>query len=307
MKKLNQIILVLVVLTATACGQIKNIMDGTEHLPDQIAETNRGMAETNENIRLQKIAFTISEMKKKENREYLVPIPGDMMPFAKVMAPALTVEEAMLFFKNAIKKINEEGFANRYASLEPTAPRYPETMTQFEHEKLADLMMVTIVAGFLPDATVQAIINRESEQGAYRDVMYQILMLRAMYHSDLMLNASVMNTKLETVGQINKAIEYNQKVDFIDKLDFADQIELKITGFTTPEMNSEMKLDTTVAATNWKRIYTSAQSDFKAMSYKKDPAQKQQSESSQAAEFNQSVEVIKGYLKSWGAEPTALK
>ena len=68
----------------------------------------------------------------------------------------------------------------------------------------------------------------------------------------------------------------------------------------------ETKLDTTVAVTNWNRIYISAQSDFKAESYKKDPTEKNQSESAQAAQFTQSIEVIKGYLKSWGTQPTAL-
>lgn len=306
MKNINQLVLVLALLSTTACGQIQRIMDGTENLPNQIAETNRGMANTNENIRMQKISISLAEMQKKENRTYLSPVPGDMMPYGRTMAEALTVEETLLFCKNTLKKVNEEGFSNRFPNLASTDPEYAKTLAEFEHEKLADLMMVTIVAGFLPDATVQAIIDQEAEQGAYQDVMYQLLMLRSMFNSDLMLNASVMNTKLETVGKINKAIEYNQKVDFIDKLDFADQIGLKVTGFTTPEMNYEMKLDTTVAATNWNRIYTSAQSDFKAMSHKKDPVQKHESEVNQAARFAQSLEVIKGYIKSWGSEPTTL-
>ena len=301
MKSFNTIILAFSILTMSSCGQLKNILDGTEHLPDQIAETNRGMASTNETIRKQKNAVCLDAMLKKENRAYLTPVPGDMMPYGQEMAQSMTVEETLKFAKDYLKKVNGWNFNNQYPNMTETNPDYVKTLEEFEHNKLADLMMVAIVAGFMPDTTVQAIIDQESEQGAYRDFAYQLLMLRVTFNSDLMLNASVMNSKLDTVGKINLAIEYSQKVDFVSKLSFADRIGLKITGFTTAEKNFELKLDTSVAVANWNAIYSAAQSDFVPTSFALDSAHKQQAIQSQNEAQAKSLDVIRGYLKSWGA------
>ncbi len=283
-------------------GDTTNKMkDNMEKMGNTTEQMKNGMDATNESIRIQKVAIALSEMQKKENRQYLSPIPGDMMPAGKVMAESLTVDEALLFLKDYIKKINEENFSNRYPTDDQSTPDGQKLLAGFEHEKLADLMMITIVAGFLPDKTLNEMISQESEQGAYRDILYQTLMLRVIFNNDLMLNASVLNEKLLTVGKINKAIEYNQKVDLIAKLPFHDQIALSITGFSNPDMNAAIskRLDISVALKNWNKIYSAASEDFKATSFANDDAVKQAVLAKQQAEFSKSMNTIQNFIQSW--------
>lgn len=281
-------------------------MDGTEHLPDQIAETNRGMAKTNEGIHQQTIGIALAALQAAENRKVLFPVPSRMMPFGKTMAEALTPEETVLFFEGTLASINEGSLNPRNQSSNPNHPQYLSALEQFENDKQGDIMMLLVIAGFLPTKTIQAIIDQEAEQGAHRKELFEILMLRSNFTNDVLLNGMVMKGKLETNGSINDAIEYNSHIDFIDKLPFADQIGIKITGFTTPELNFEAHLDTTMAVSNWNRINASAQSDFKATSYAKDPAQKNNSEAGQITTFKASLTVIKNFLTSWGVEPAPL-
>lgn len=287
-------LLVIAAVAFTGCAKLERVIDGAEGLPKQIDQTNSGIQNTNENVRLQKVGILVTEMRKKENREYLTPIPGDMMPYGKLLADTLTVEEALLFVKDYVKKINEETFENRNNKK--------LTIEEFEHDKLADLMMITIISGYLPDSTLNRMIAQESEQGAYREILYNILMLRVVFNNDIMLNAGVMNQKLETVGKINKAIEYNDKVDFVAKLNFTDVIGMEVTGFSTAEMNAatSRKLDTSLAATNWNRILNAAQLDFKATSFATSPSDRAQAMAVQTSQYNQSVGVIRSYLKTWG-------
>ena len=279
----------------------KNMNETTNTMSSTMSQMKEGMDSTNESIRMQKISIALSEMQKKENRQYLTPIPGDMMPAGKVMAESLTVDEALLFMKDYLKKINEENFNNRFPTEDQTTPEGQKLLADFEHDKLADLMMITIVAGFFPDKMLNEMISQESEQGAYRDILYQTLMLRVIFNNDLMLNASVLNEKLVTLGKINKAIEYNEKVDFITQLPFRDQIALNITGFSNSDMNKSISrtIDTTLALTNWKRIYSSANADFKAASFTQDPSVQQLSVEKQQNDFKKILSTIQTHIDYW--------
>ncbi len=305
----NILSLSIITILLMGCGQIQRIMDGTEKLPDQIAETNKGMRDTNESIRQQKIGVALSEMQKKSNREYLTPIPGDMIPFGKIMAEALTPDEALLFIKDYFKKINEENFENRYPRVDSLTPEGQTLLASFDHDKIADLMMITIVAGYLPDSTLNQMILIEAEQGAYREILYQTLMLRVSFNNDLMLNAGVMGEKLSTLGKIKKAIEYNSKVEFVARLNFVDQVELKITGFSVPAMNETIskKFDKGLALKNWNRIYSAAQKDFKVQSFAANETEKNQSVDAQKIQHAQLMTELQSFIQAWGQNPLTLQ
>lgn len=308
MKKLNFILLALTLLVMavsfSSCGKIDAMFEMPSRLTSMAKTTeqmNQGMATTNEAIRQQKIGIALGEMQKPQNRQYLSPIPGDMMPAGKILAEALTADEALLLIKNYIKKINEEYFENRFPTLDHADNKNQDLLAEFEHEKLADLMMITVISGFLPEATLKQMIDIESEQGAYQDILNQILMMRVMFNSDLMLNASVLNEKLYTLGKIQKAIEYNSHVEYIARLPFVGNIELKITGFTNPDLNSgfSKKFDPQIALTNWNRIYSAAQQDFKATSYLSNEADKNASLQKQNAEYSKLLNTLNSYIQSY--------
>ena len=294
----------LLFVTLSSCGQIKNIMDGTEKLPSQIQETNNGMAKTNEAIRLQKIGVALTIMQDPKNRITLAPIPSDMMSGGKIMGEAVNPEEALHFVKNYLVKINEEIFEDSYPDQareiqDTEAP--PGTMkpnpvyAAFVRNKQADLSMLTVVAGNIPDSVLKEMIKEQSEQGAYRDILFQILKMRATFFSDMMIHAAMIDgdKKLETLGQIEKAIEYNEKVDFICALDFADKVALKITGFEEKANEILSKsLDKGLALANWKKIQEKAESDFKATSYHSEPGKNESSLTEYADRYKKLLQKI---------------
>lgn len=298
------ILITLFALILSGCAKMEALIDTPNKMDDMARTTHQmkdGMDSTNEAIRMQKISIALSEMQKPANRMYLSPIPGDMMPAGKVLAESLKAEETVLLFKNYLKKINEEYFENRFPMVDKASKEGQALLADFEHDKMADLMMITIIAGFLPDELVKDLILTESEQGAYQEVLFSILMLRFNFNNDLMLNASVLSEKLITVGKINKAIEYNAKVDAIAKLPFYDLIGIKITGFSDSEMNKSIskKIDRKIALNNWKKIYSHAASDFLTTSFDKDSGVRQNAMQLQKSEYNKSLNRLNNFINSW--------
>lgn len=177
---------------------------------------------------------------------------------------------------------------------------YQELLVNFTLNKAADLQMITLVSGFVPDSTIEEMINTQSEQGAYRDVLFAILKMRVNFYNDVMLEAGLISgdKKLVTLGQIEKAVEYTEKIDFVCKLPFVNQVAMKITGFTE-DQNTKLSepLQKDLAAKKWAKVLEKAQKDFRADSFAADPAQKDNQAKEYAARYKALIEKIQSKLK----------
>lgn len=271
MKKLQ---LVLVVLLLSSCGQIQRIMDGTESLPGKMDAMKKSTGAVEEGVRKQKQSEALKMLKEESTRANLVPIPLDMLAPARTLAESLTADEAVLFFKNYLIKITKQQAADAFPV---------EDEEKFQHNRIADFYMLELIAGFLPDETINDIIKNESNQGPYQEMMFAILKLRVDFNSDMMLMMGVLGlnpnevddqgefkvldptSKLNTLGKIEKAMEYNEKVQFVCDLDFADKIDLQIPDFGLKPLDKEK------AKKNWQLILKRAESDYAAQSLSRDP------------------------------------
>lgn len=294
------IITITALLMFSSCEKLNHIMDGTENLPNQIQETNDGMKKTNEAVRMQKIGVAFGVLKDEKMRAKLVPIPFDMMSAAKILAEALTAEEAVLFVKNYVIMLN------KVQSVDVSPPMDEE---KFQHERMADYYMLMLVSGFLPETTVKEMVATESNQGPYQNIMLNILKLRVDFNSDIMLIMGVLGlnpsekdadgnykvldekSKLDTIGKIEKAIEYNEKIEFVCNLDFADKVDLQIEGFKLKAFDKEL------AKKNWELILKRSQADYKAQSLSKDPAKNEAEVKEYTEKYNSLVEKIKSKTK----------
>jgi hypothetical protein len=179
---------------------------------------------------------------------------------------------------------------------------YQALLVKFTLNKSADLQMITLVSGFLPDSTLEAMIETQSQQGAYRDVLFAVLKMRANFFSDVMLEAGLIggDKKLETIGQIEKAIEYGEKLDFVCKLEFVNQIKMKISGFSESQNESlSVPLDKELALKKWKKIQEKTEKDFKAQSFSKDPLTNENEVKRFAQQHQQALVKIKAKLDSY--------
>lgn len=294
------VIAIVTLCVFSSCKKIENIMDGTENLPKQIQETNDGMKKTNEAIRKQKIGVAFEILKDDKMRANLVPIPFNMMSAARMMAEALTADETVLFVKNYIINLNKAQAVDNYPPIDEE---------KFQHERMADYYMLMLISGFLPDATVNEIIVKESNQGAYQNIMLNILKLRVDFNSDMMLVMGVLGlnpnekdadgnykvlddkSKLDTLGKIEKAIEYNEIVEKICDLEFAEKVEIQIEGFKLKPLDKEL------AKNNWALILNRAQSDYKAQSLSKDPVKNETEVKEYTERFNALITKVKSKTK----------
>ncbi len=293
MKKLQ---LILIVLLLSSCGQIQRIMDGTETLPAKMDSMAESTAYVKEGVRKQKQAEALKMCKEEAVRANLVPIPLDMLACSRTLAESLTANETLLFFKNYLIKITKQQSADSFPV------RDEET---FQHDRIADFYMLELIAGFLPDATVAEIIKTESNQGAYQEIMFAILKLRVDFNSDMMLVMGVMGlnpnevdengdykvldptSKLNTLGKIEKAMEYNEKVQLICNLDFAKKIDLQIEGFGLKPLDKEK------AKKNWQLILKRAESDYAAQSLQSDPKANAEQVKQYAEKYDKLIATLK--------------
>ena len=296
MKKLQ---LVLIVLLLTSCGQIQRIMDGTETLPRKMDSMAESTAYVKEGVRKQKQSEALKMMKEEINRRNLFPIPFDMMAPAKTLAESLTPDEAVLFVKNYLIKINKQ----------PSVTSVPEiSEAEFNHGRSADYSMLVLVSGFLPDKTLEGIVKKESDQGAYQDIMFAILKMRVDFNSGMMLLTGVLgldfvnkdaageyvvldpSAKLDTLGKIEKAIEYNNKVDYICNLDFVDKIGLVLASELEFQVTT---FDKEQAKKNWQLILKRAESDYAVQSLMKNPKENEQQTKEYAERYDKLLAELK--------------
>ncbi|MGZ3692573.1 MAG: hypothetical protein ACXVAX_13775, partial [Pseudobdellovibrio sp.] len=228
-------------------------------------------------------------------------VPYDMLPPGKVLAEAITADEAVLFFKNYISKLNNQSSADSVPAVDEDT---------YQHNRIADYYMLMIIAGFMPDKTVDDIISKQQFQGGYQDEMFAILKLRADFNGDMMLTMSLLGLnpletdkdgnfkvvrpdyKLNTIGKIQNAMNYMAKVEKIANLDFADKIDLKIEGLplTPLDQNKIKKYYTTT--------YQRAQSDFKAQSLAKDPTKNEAETKAANAQYQDLLAKLKAKAES---------
>lgn len=297
MKKLNYaIVLASCLLGLSSCGKLNAALD----MPEKMDKMNRGMESTNESIRLQKLAVALDQMMKKENQEFLSPIPGDMMAPGQILARALTAQEAVELIYIKLKNINEQTYDDRF----PLDPDHQNTnqIVDFERSKLALYYAIQIVATYLPDETVLEIVDKQIvKAGRFRETALQMLMLRADFYDKVMLKASLTSDKLYTVGQVETAIEYNSKIDYICKLPFADLVQVKITGFMDSKTNkrTSLVLNKEMAKNNWISLLNSAQSDVKIAGLSNNESENQAQVASQQARYGNILNTLNNYINSW--------
>lgn len=293
------ITLTIALIALTSCDKLKKMEEGMD-------ATRAGIKNTTEGLRKQKLAEASKLMLDENNRKTLSPIPSNMMSAARAMGEALLADEMLLWTKNYLIKVNEEVFTDTYPWIDEGTEEGMILKVKFTLNKMADLQMMMLVSGFLAESTLEQIVNEQAEQGAYRDVAFAILKMRADFYSDVMLEAGLIggDKQLSSLGQIDKAIEYGEKLDYISKLDFADQIKMNITGFDEKKNESLSRpLDPKLAALKWTKILTKAQADFKAQSFSKDPAKNEAAVREYAQKYKEALEKIQAKLRAYPALP----
>ena len=229
-------------LWLSGCG-VGKALDAAKEMPGKIDQMQAQMQAMKCDLT---DALAFEAMLKPEYGKDLLPVPFDLIPFAKKFAECAVPSDVPEVFFLWMKKLNE---------VTIDANGTPEPVNEFNHRKLQTLSALEAVAGFLPhDKLVQIIEEQVDNDGQYRDSVMNLLMLREQFIVNVLINAELLADNLTSVGRLEKAVQLADEVDFIARLPFVSQVQFKITGFVDPFPVLEQKMTGAMAKDVWQSI-----------------------------------------------------
>lgn len=240
---MKQIILCLPLLFALLGCDAVDAIKATKAMPKKMDDMNRKMDQTNQGVHKQTLLIALDNLSRAENWEYVLPVPYDLMPYAKEFAEAATPQELLELTYLWLEKINngrptppigKDGDGNPFVREDGTFS--PEAVKKINNEKMVRLIILQAMAGFAPQTTIDQMIQNEVYQagdgsGRLQSTLYSLLMMRVQFIRDVLLDNSVMAAKMTHVGHFEKAIALLEQIEVVASLPFADEIQLKIKGF----------------------------------------------------------------------------
>lgn len=290
------VILIGVLASLTAC-ELDDALKAVKQTPKKMDKMMGELEKTNQVVKKQEKLIPFQEMLKQENEETLYPIPFRLMPFGKELATAISADDLVELTYLWLKEINTKSTDAAGDSLNVT----PEQIKAANLVKQARLVGLQVLAGFAPQATVNEMIKKQIYQsGRYESTVYAFLMLRVQFIRDVMLGQSLLAEPLDSVGKVEKAVEYAKQIDDVIRLPFASQVKMKVT-FLPPMEESEEKLDLSLAKETWTAVRSKSERQcvLNLQSLTGNSAEDQQIYQNRMDRLNQALNVIGENLNYW--------
>ncbi|MGE3757891.1 MAG: lipoprotein, partial [Pseudobdellovibrionaceae bacterium] len=194
MKKIFLALSAIVVLSA--CGKLNEMLDTPEKMDGMkktMGEMNGGMKKTTNGIHDQTLAVSLEQLMDSKNWDVLTPVPLKMIPWGRKFAEEATAQEVIEYTYLVLKEITD---SKRVAGTDLEMNDIPydlENILPARTEKLAKLMALRIIAGFIQEEKLTEIISThilgKGGEGSLRfeDTAYVVLAMRAEFLSDVLL------------------------------------------------------------------------------------------------------------------------
>jgi hypothetical protein len=231
------LVLIAATLSLMAC-KLTDAIDSVNAVPEKLERTNERLDDTQEAIRLQKLAIAKQNVEDAANAEILIPVPTGLIGYAKLFAETATVEELVGQVYLYIKEVNEGTLLPNWGKAGPIDFTDAE-LQEFNYRKLARVTAAQAIAAFIPDAELEQMVKEEIvNDGRYRKTALNILMLRFQFLRNVMLSGSLLSEPFSGTGAVEDAVEYLEDMNQILAYSFVDHIGVKITGLAAPLENS---------------------------------------------------------------------
>jgi len=223
------------ILFLAGCGA-QDAIDATNSMPEK-------MDSMNEAVRLQKLAVLKENLENEDNARVLLPVPTDLMGYAKKFAETANAEELVSQVYLYLKNVNDGMFIPKVDETGSDLPFTPQEISENNQYKLHRYIIAQAVSAFIPKVVLEQII-REQIVGElrYKKTAREMLMMRFTFHRDVLLNASILSETFDGVGTLEKAMEYVTDMEYVANLPFASQIAVKTFGFASPFPNVDESL-----------------------------------------------------------------
>jgi hypothetical protein len=207
----------------------KDMKTATNSMNSKMDLTNKGIEETNENIRLQKLILSKNDMLDDKNTVDLEPVALGMIAGAKKFGEAATTEELMEYTRVVLLEIKDQKPDD---TLKGPDGKFPANIVaEYDHKKLVDLNQIYTIAGFCPEGKVAQIIEEQIYGGGlYQRTAYVFLMARVQFLGTYM-QETLLAEPMDTVKIMKETIVRLGSIDAILKTPFKDKIKMNINTF----------------------------------------------------------------------------
>jgi uncharacterized membrane protein len=288
MKSLMSLILVLAAVVFTGCGKVDSMMDMPNKMDTMVNKMGKLEDKTTQGVMEAKLLDD-------KNYETLSPAPYDLMVPASLFTEHLSAVDLVKWFDVQLNKVNGAMTGDQFADV-----KSPEAL-KYEHNKLGTFVMLTAVAGLMPDSTTQKIAAKVQHGDDKRTTMLAMLSMRAHFIESVLMKEYYAPPKLVGIGEVEEAIKANQSLEYVLRLPFVAKVLVKTTGFMENDQNDEMSFGTNIdaAKNGWLSIADGLNRYAQVNQFSGDQSQVDDQNRRQAAAFN----VVNAGLTSWGAAP----
>ncbi len=219
----------------TSCKALKAI-DSANSIPEkldatysQIQKTNKGIDETNESVRLQKLMLAKNDMLDDKNTKDLEPVAFGMIAGAKKFGEAATTEELIEYTRVLLLQIKKQRPDD---SLRDENGKFPKSVVEFyDHKKMVDLNQIMTIAGFCPQEKVDQIIEDQiARRGLYESTAYVFLMARVMFIGTY-LQETLLADPIDSVEVMRETIVRLGAIDAVLKSPYKEKVKMNIDTF----------------------------------------------------------------------------
>jgi hypothetical protein len=285
-----------------ALMEVPDKMDKMNHTTTEMVDK---MDRTNAAIHDQQVLIPYKELLDPVNGEILSPIPFRMMAFGEKLAEAVTATELVKIVHLHLKEFQTVQFEEKVGADGVSVPSRAEQIEAFDHGKIARLTALMVLAGFVPEKTLNEAIDAQiKKSGPYEETTYQLLMLRYQFINDVLLESSLLIGTLESIGRVEEAIKYAKQLDDICQLPFWSRIVFHPKGFSDSSESQPIRVNQRDMIPLWKRIKADFSADkiLEGQALTGDPQQDEALLLQKKARLTAASAVIEAKIADWTAK-----
>lgn len=246
----------------------KDMKSATNAMNEKMDATNKGISETNDSVRMQKMVLALNDMLDSKNTQDLEPVALGMVAGAEEFGKAATNEQTIKYVYKLLLEIKD---VRPNEDLKDANGKYPaDIVAAYDHTKMIKLSQIFTIAGFYPQDKVEQLIEDQIYGGGrYQRTTYIFLMARVQFLGTY-LQETLFAEPMDTVKAMEDLITRLGAIDSILKAPFKEKVKMNIDTFierapiTAALYDEEGKMeDSWNAPKLWKKVMKRFDQDLK--------------------------------------------
>lgn len=221
--------------------------DMSKTTSDMSATTNEMKAKTAELERKASVKAGMDIVQNPANLREYTPPQADMVAGAKLIAENMTADELIQYLDGRKRELEETAPDDTKRDRSVVGEFSADYVNEFNRHRQVQLMVLQAIAGQIPQAMVERLVQEQASEGRgqYRNSLYAILMLRAMFIDSIFLKNDLLkvNHPTQTIDDVRAIKKHVGSIHFINALPFADRVAYHLEGFLPPVVKASLPVN----------------------------------------------------------------